>query len=454
MQHIRMLLVGLVAAGAPLAAAAADRQECFSIVAGRAATACGGVLFAHNEDNALEDAAGFWMFPRANAAGASAYACLAMPGCPESDVLLNEHGVAIASDNCPSREDRPELAGGGIAGPELRHRVAREARTARQGVEIIGALVDRVGYAVSGRTYLIADPREGWLVAVVHGKHWVAARVPDNAVAVIANTYTIGEVDLADSARFLGSRDLVEYATRRGWHDPAKEPFSFEKAYADQNTRVAASNTHRAWRGLARIAAGAVPAPGSAPLPFCVKPASPVTVASLAAVLRDHYEGTPFAAPAGVSPHNGPVRTICVPRTNSASVFQLRASQPAPIGIVWWLCLCQPCSNPFVPLYPWAGPPPAAYGFDAGNAAAPGAPAYRLFGDHARRIDADYEKRIVEARRRLHAIEDATYALQPAVEEAARAAWAANPDRARELLTRFSWGTIGRAVEAAETPQR
>jgi len=442
MRRFNMLLATLLAAAASPAADAGS-QECFSLIAGRAATACGGVLLAHNEDNGLADPAGFRMFPRPKEAAGAAYACLAMPGCPESDLLLNEHGVVVASNNCPSREDRPAPPGGGIAGPELRHRVAREARTARQGAELIGALVKNRGYAVSGRTYLIADPREAWLVAVVRGKHWVAARVPDDAVAVLANTYTIGAVDLADGARFLGARDLQEYAARRGWHDPSQEPFSFEKAYANPETRVAASNTHRAWRGLARVA-GMAPAPGTTPLPFCVKPAAPVTVASLAAVLRDHYEGTPFAAPPGVSPHNGPVRTICVPRTNSASIFQLRASQPAPIGIVWWLCLWQPCSNPFVPLYPWAGPPPAAYALDPGDAAAP---AYRLFGDRARRIDADYEKRIAAEGRRLRDLEEATHALQPAVEEAARAAWAANPERARELLTRFSWGTIARAME-------
>ena len=140
-----------------------------------------------------------------------AYIWSEMPGMSFSDSYVNEWGVTVASDNCPSREDKPELTDGGI-GYMLRRLVAERAKTAREGVLLAGELVERFGYVDSGRTYIIADPKEGWLLCVVNGKHWLARRVPDDEVAMVANTYTIHEVILSNKANFLASADIVDYA--------------------------------------------------------------------------------------------------------------------------------------------------------------------------------------------------------------------------------------------------
>ena len=148
------------------------------------------------------------------------------PGLEFSDAYLNEWGVAVVSDGCPTREDdyatlvaAGEIRYGGI-GYMLRRLVAERARTAREGVELAGKLVERFGYVDTGRTYVIADPREAWLVAVCAGRRWVAQRVPDDRVVILPNVHIIGEVDLADTDHFLASPDLVDYAVRRGWFDP------------------------------------------------------------------------------------------------------------------------------------------------------------------------------------------------------------------------------------------
>lgn len=205
---------------------ALGEQGCFSIVAGKKATADGCVLFAHNEDNSIKVVAGMRKVPRqshqpevevrlpnggrlAQVKETYGYWWLEMPECQYSDTLLNEHGVAVASNNCPSREDQPSLTDGGIGGPILRRLVAERARTAREGVVLVGSLVEKFGYLASGRTMIICDANEGWLLAMVNGKHWVAARVPDGEVAVLANTYTIRQVDIADTNNFLACHDLV-----------------------------------------------------------------------------------------------------------------------------------------------------------------------------------------------------------------------------------------------------
>ncbi|MCK4303592.1 MAG: C69 family dipeptidase [Candidatus Eisenbacteria sp.] len=468
---------------------------CYSIVVGKAATTDGSVLFGHNEDNNPEDLAGMRGVARVRHAPGEwvtlpgggrtpqidttfAYWCLQMPALDYSDAYLNEHGVALASNNCPSREDMPELTSGGIGGPVLRRLVAERARSAREGVRLVGALVSQFGYTASGRTLVICDPQEGWLVSMVNGKHWVAARVPDDAVAVIANTYTIREVDLADTLNYLGSSDLIDYAVRRGWYEPASGPFNFEAAYADPETREQAGNTHRQWSGLRRICADEVPLPEAARLPFAVRPSVPLSVPDLTQMLRDHYEGTPYRRGSGYdgrSPHEGHTPTICSPRTNSSSIFQLRSAMPIEIGAVWWLALWQPCSTPYLPFYPGAQPVPAELDLahsrspgdviegnalweliegDApgnGMANAPGTleSAYSIFGRLALWVEADYPERIAGAIALWQESEEASYRFQGTLERYALMEWKAQPAMAAEILKRHSLGTLIGASQRA-----
>ena len=84
------------------------KGACYSIVAGKAATADGSVLFGHNEDNSPEDLAGMRGVARAGHSPGEwvalpgggrtpqidttfAYWCLQMPALDYSDTYLNEH---------------------------------------------------------------------------------------------------------------------------------------------------------------------------------------------------------------------------------------------------------------------------------------------------------------------------------------------------------------------------
>lgn len=210
---------------------------CFSIVVGCHASADGSVIFGHNEDD--RNVKEFYMNTSRQGLWAE------VPGLKTADTFLNKWGVSIASDNCPSREDRKDLVDGGVL-YEVRFSVYEKARSAKDAVRIIGSLVEKRGYAGSGRSYIVADSREAWVVSVVRGRHWVAQRVPDDAVMTIPNYYVIGEVDLKDKDNFMACPDLVEYAVQRGWYDPSRDgKFSFRKAYADPSTLTRFHNTGR-----------------------------------------------------------------------------------------------------------------------------------------------------------------------------------------------------------------
>ena len=160
--------------------------DCFAVVAGKHTTADGSVITAHNEDvnapavnlykvppgtharwRADHSAGKEAQIPQAASTLGSLW--INVPGWDVCDSYVNEHGVAISSDGCPSREDKPELVEGGILF-WLRRIVAERALTARQGVRIATGLIDRFGYASSGRSYVIADRNEAWILAVVNGK--------------------------------------------------------------------------------------------------------------------------------------------------------------------------------------------------------------------------------------------------------------------------------------------
>ncbi len=343
--------------------------DCFTIVAGKKATADGSVLLAHNEDDVGRQLVNVIKVPSQERRRGEPLALkeggslpqggstpgllwLQMPGSDFADSYVNEYGVAITSNACLSREDRAELSDGGI-GFSLRRLVAERARSAREGVRIAGELIARFGYASSGRTYTIADAGEGWLLHAVKGKHWVACRVPDNEVAVMANRYTIGHVDLNDHERFQGSPDLVEYAARRGWYDPRRDgEFDFARAYSDPANYADMRNVMRQWRGTALLAAK--PPKLEAPLPFSFRPEDPLRRRDLFRVLRDHYEGTKHDLTdryRGGSPNSGKNRTICTESTQYAFVAHLRSWPDPDIAHVVWIALRRPDSNAFSPWY-------------------------------------------------------------------------------------------------------
>jgi len=136
---------------------------CTSIVTGKLTTADGSILFGHNEDDSGRRVVNVWLVPRKihqrgdvvylveggqipQVQETLAYIWFQMNGLKFSDQYMNEWGVTVASNACPSREDQPDLTDGGIS-YMLRRIVAERARTARQGVEIAGALLDQFGYA-------------------------------------------------------------------------------------------------------------------------------------------------------------------------------------------------------------------------------------------------------------------------------------------------------------------
>ena len=454
-------------------------QNCFLVVAGRDATADGSVIMGHNEDNEIDvvfrmrrvqrmvhqpgefvELAGAGLLAQADTT--YGYLIFEMPGKPFSHSLLNEHAVAVVSNSCPSREDRPELTDGGI-GPMLRYLVAERASTACQGVKLVGSLVEYFGYSASGRTLTICDSHEAWQVAIVNGKLWCARRVPDDEVSILANSYGIHEVDMRDTLNFLGSRGVIEYAKRRTWYNPLKHgAFDFERAYARPDRVLDPAQRNRQWSGYRHVSQmGVSPPEEGAPMPFSVKPKRKLEVEDVFAILRDHYEKSPYdigrANPHGPAEEIG-ARTICCSSTNHGDVFQLRSNLPVEIGALWWLAYWRPCSSPFLPLYFGVAEVPEQFDFQAApgvysqpeNALQPeNDKAIRVFRDLTIYIDRDYWKRIPNVQAAWKEFERVSFAIQPVIEQQALSNWKRDRKAVIEALSRYCQGTAAGAIQKA-----
>lgn len=357
---------------------------CTALIAGRGVTIDGSILFVKSEDDSPREVDYLWYIPRKTynpgeviklQAGGTvpqvgetyAYFWDQCPGTSFSNQYLNEWGVAFGSNACASKEDsvekvegRGDLVKGGI-GFSLRIILAERAKTAREAVLLAAKLIDQYGYSASGRCLNIAGPDEAWQLQMVRGKIYVARRVQDDEVAIMANTFSIRQVDMDDKENFICSPNLIEYAIKRGWYDPKSgEKFDFAKAYAPERHHKNHSNTHRAWN-MARLLNKNFPISlkdaENGLMPVSVKPDRKLALKDVMAIFRNHYEGTELDksgfAESGEyknSPHKTP-NNICNYGTHRTTVIQQRNWLPVEIGTVVWRALDQPCASVFVPWY-------------------------------------------------------------------------------------------------------
>lgn len=401
-----------------------EEHNCFSIIAGKLATADGLVMIAHNEDDFGINFVNVHKIPGRRPGdntiklknGATleetgkTFGCLwfQIPGQEFGDTYMNEKGVIIASNQCTSREDKGELTDGGI-GFMLRRIVALRARSARQAVRIAGDLVNKFGYYSSGRTYCITDASEGWILHIVKGKHWVAQRVPGDHVAVVANYYTIAKVDIADKKNFMGSADIIDYAVKRGWYkrDGGRE-FDFAKAYSGQKNLASMGNILRQWRATNLLSKKQYDIKDR--FPFSFEPKRKIRITDLFRVLRDHNEDTEYDLTNNYkngSPNSTKNRAICDESTQYSFVAELRSELPAEIANVAWVAFRRPDTNAYSPWYLSITSPPSGYTrgdsqtalqthFDRSEALLKFDPAYAFwnFAKLSELVDRDYKDRI------------------------------------------------------------
>ncbi|NQV35985.1 MAG: C69 family dipeptidase [Phycisphaeraceae bacterium] len=342
--------------------------NCFTVMVGKNASVEGTLLYGHNDDDGFQ-LVNTYVEPRKNyPQGAEQtlqyggripqvrtthkFLWLEVPGMEVADGFMNEYGVCIGSNFCGSREDTLDISHGGIL-YDLRLIMAQRAKTAREAVRIAGSLIEQFGYRGSGRSYCISDREEAWVLAAVKGKRWAAARVPDDEVMVLPNYYPIAEMDLKDTANYLGSADLISYAQHRGWYDRSSDgKFNFRNAYASKGALKNRGNTGRAWSAYSALEEDYR---RNDNFPFSFKPKKKVSKQILMELLAGHSQGMQDMDKTESCTTGNPYELnegmICNGGTIYSFVVESRPWMPVDIGTVMWLAPRRCDVQPFIPWY-------------------------------------------------------------------------------------------------------
>jgi len=324
--------------------------------------------------------------------------------------MINEHQVIIGESTCAAKMWASPPSNGGKAIIEARElsRVALErTKSAREAVELMGALAEKYGFysadwlsggdmslGEGGEALTVGDTKEAWVFHVLPDDTgtsavWAAQKVPEGHVAVVANQFIIKHIDpTLLGTEQLYSSNIFEVAKRKGFWKEEDGLLHFTTTYAPARAHAPYSN-RRVWR-VFNLVAPSYYLPGDIdPLavgyPFSVPVDDAVGPRDLMRIQRDHYEGTPYDMTKGLAagPFGDPTRfdpgpnggmtmgtvlngsferAIAMFRTSTTIVAQARHNLPDAVGARLWLATYNPASSSFLPLYPaGSGPLPSEY---------------------------------------------------------------------------------------------
>ena len=259
----------------------------------------------------------------------------------------------------------PEVAGG-IGEEDFLTIVLPYVKTAREGVERLGALLEEYGtYEMNGVAF--SDVNEIWWMETVGGHHWIAKRVPDSAYVTMPNQLGIDEFDLDDAlgeqSEHMCSADLGEFIERNhlDLSVEAVSPFNPRDAFGSHSDSDHVYNTPRAW-WMQRFlnpydemwdGQDADHRPENNDIPWARQPERKVTIEDIKYVLSSHYQGTPYDpyASYGERSMKGAYRSIGINRNDFVALLQLRPDMPEESRAIEWIAYASNALNTMVPFY-------------------------------------------------------------------------------------------------------
>jgi len=309
--------------------------------------------------------------------------------------LMNEFQVAIGETTFGGRKEL-QNPDGLLHYWYLMKLALERARTARDAVKVITGLVDKYGYASTGESFSIADKNEVWLLEMVgtgkggKGAIWVARRIPDGYVCAHANASVIGEFPMNDPENCLYTKNVVSFAVEHGYFDPkGGKPFRFNEAYCPMTPQKIRYTATRVWSIFRRCAPSLHLSSdyhrgvkGAARYPLWIRPDKKLALKDVMALMRDHYEGTPYDMTKGVDagPFHSPQRwrpmnwkvkgnfadytwerPISTQQTGFSFVSQSRSWLPDAVGGVYWYGLDNTYTSCYIPFYCSSFEAPDAY---------------------------------------------------------------------------------------------
>ena len=304
---------------------------------------------------------------------------------------MNEHQLCIGETTFGGRPELVDTTGIMDYG-SLIYVTLQRARTAREAIRTMDALVQEYGYYSSGESFSIADPDEVWIMELIgkgpgrKGAVWVARRLPDDCVSAHANQARITTFPKNDPENCLYSPDVISFAREMGYYKGKDKDFSFSDTYAPLDFGGLFWCEARVWTffrkldpGMDRFASYVV-GDSRERMPLWIKPDRKISAQDMKEFMRDQFEGTPFDVPANElsGPFHtklrfGPLsfmvdsveysieRPVATQQTGFSFVAQMRGWLPDAVGGILWFGVDDAATSLYVPMYCGIQDVPACY---------------------------------------------------------------------------------------------
>lgn len=164
-----------------------------------------------------------------------------------SEAGINEKGVSCSATLSTSYNEKAEEADPvteetGIGEYNYASVILGESATAREGVELLGSLIDEQGVC-SNDQIIIADNNETWLFATLSAHQWIAMKLTDDVASLNPNIGSLNyDVNLNDIENCLHSKDIESMPVEKGFAEYTDGKFDVAKTYGES---LADSGVHQ-----------------------------------------------------------------------------------------------------------------------------------------------------------------------------------------------------------------
>ena len=447
-------------------------SECTTIIIGQEQTVDGSMIVARSEDWDAMEAKNYEIFeatdngPREFVAKDSPFRCelpeKALGYSALSPYNLHGHwgsagfntaGVGMSATESIFSNDEvlkhDPLIENGVAENSVFNITLPYVRTAREGVERLGMLIEKYGIA-EGFGIGFVDSKEIWYLETACGHRWLACRMPKDQYFVTGNQSRFRTYDPNDKENYLASADLIEFAEKHGLYNPAQGAFDFHEAYARDIKLDTTYNYPRVW-GLQQLFSPEIKNDVTKnTFPVFAKAGHKVTLTELRTAFRFHYDNTEHDPYLNCNPKE-PYRPVSIFRTTQTHLLQVRPELPQAIGCVNYVAMGMADLGVFLPLYQGITSYPEAY--TKGNGESSADSAYWKFRKVMALGMTNYNKYAPIIKEAYAKFEAETDQRQREMEEEYLRIYKTQPLHAQDLLQAFSDKIINSALDLANRLQ-
>ncbi|MCM1255826.1 MAG: C69 family dipeptidase [Duncaniella sp.] len=297
---------------------------------------------------------------------------------------MNEHQVVIGETTWGGKPELADTTGNSMIDyGSLIYIALERSCSAREAIDVMTDLVEKYGYASTGETFTIADKNEAWIMEMIgkgaeKGAVWVAVRIPEDAISGHANEPRIRKVDYKDKKNVRYSKDLMDFARKRGYFDGKDEDFSFADTFDEHDADSRRTCDARVWSFFREYVSPEeaekmfewVSGKSDEPMPLYIIPSKKVSLRDMQKAMRNHFEGTAYdmTNDPGAGPFNAPVRfrplsfesngtkyrherPVATQQTAWSFVSQSRKDMPDAVGGVLWFGTDDANTTVYMPFY-------------------------------------------------------------------------------------------------------